>query len=108
MPKRPSFPRINCCIEGCNRGTTKVEPGCRIICGKCWRRAPKDMLTLASTWRARANLFEKKGDLLRAEIAGRLANRAFENIRKLLSGEAEQATGIDPLMAEELRRAGLI
>ena len=42
MPKRPSFPRINCCIKGCKRGTTTVEPGIRIICCKCWRRAPKE------------------------------------------------------------------
>lgn len=108
MPKRPSFPRINCCIAGCKRGTTKVEPGVRIICGVCWRRAPKDMRSLASKWHARANRFERKGDFERAEIAGRWAHRAFENIRKLLSGETEQAPGMDPLMAEELRKAGLI
>ncbi len=108
MPKRPSFPRINCCIKGCKRGTTTCEPGVRIICGKCWRRAPKDMRTLASIWRARANRFEKKGDHERADIAGRWANRAFENIRKLLSGESETIFGMDPLMAEDLRNAGLI
>ncbi|MFO6448942.1 hypothetical protein ACLBKU_17555, partial [Erythrobacter sp. NE805] len=93
---------------GCKRGTTKVEPGWTIICGKCWRRAPKDMRILASTWRARANRFDRKGDQERAEIAGRWANRAFENIRKLLSGETEQCWGMDPLMAEDLRKAGLI
>lgn len=108
MSKRPSYPRINCCIAGCKRGTTTCEPGIRIICGKCWRRAPKDMRKLASQWRARANHFERKGDHERAEIAGRWANRGFENIRKLLNGESEQPSGIDPLMAEELRKAGLI
>ncbi|MFA6219619.1 MAG: hypothetical protein WC692_07540 [Erythrobacter sp.] len=66
------------------------------------------MRTLASMWRARANRFEKKGDHERAELAKRWASRAFENIRKLLCGETEQASGLDPLMAEELRKAGLL
>lgn len=108
MGQRPSYPRINCCVPGCNRGTTRVEPGWTIICGKCWRRAPQDMRKLASSWRARANRFEKRGDLPRAEIAARWAHRAFENIRKLLSDEAEQPSGMDPLMAEDLRKAGLL
>lgn len=108
MGQRPSYPRINCCVPGCNRGTTRVEPGWMIICGKCWRRAPKDMRTLASTWRGRANRFKKKGDVERAEVAGRWADRAFENIRKLLCGETEQPSGMNPLMAEELRKAGLL
>lgn len=36
--------RINCCIVGCRRGTSKFEPDedgdDEIICGKCWRLVP--------------------------------------------------------------------
>lgn len=101
------FPRTNCCVKGCKRGTTTVEPGVRIICGKCWRRAPKDMRKLATLWMQRSTRFEKRGDMMRATIAGRWANRAFENIRKLLSGVETPSAGMDPLMAEELRKLGL-
>jgi hypothetical protein len=34
-------PRINCCIFGCKRGTTKWPIGSEIICGKCWRLVSK-------------------------------------------------------------------
>jgi hypothetical protein len=108
MAKRPAFPRINCCIEGCKRGTTTVEPGIRIICGKCWRRAPKETRASVTRWQKRSRQFAARGDLERAEMAGHRAHILFENIRKLLSGESEQTSGIDPLMAEGLRKAGLL
>lgn len=106
--KRPSYPRINCCVTGCQRGTTKFAPGCRVICGQCWRRAPKAMRHQANVWAARARRFEQRGDVERADVASLWAHRAFENIRKLLSGEGEPTTAMDPLMAEELRKVGLL
>lgn len=108
MAKSPSYPRINCCVKGCKRGTTKCEPGVRIICGKCWRRAPQDMRQLANRWRLRARRFYERGDEHRAVIAGRWATRAFDNVLAILNGQGEEAPGvIPPLMAEELRKAGL-
>ena len=48
------FPRTNCCIPGCNRGTTTIEPmpaghvsmdtgrgRHEFICGKHWRLVPR-------------------------------------------------------------------
>lgn len=105
---RKRYPRINCCVKGCARGTTTVEPGVRIICRKCWQRAPKAMRDAAIRWRRRARSFERKGDLARAELAGRRVNLAFENIRKLLSNVESRDDGIPPLIQEELRKAGLL
>lgn len=108
MGQRPSYPRINCCVKGCNRGTTKCEPGVRIICGKCWRRAPRETRATVTRWQKRSRQFAARGDHERADLAARRAHNAFENIRKLLSGEAEPTPGMDPLMAEDLRKAGLL
>lgn len=108
MPKRPSYPRINCCIKGCKRGPTTCEPGVRIICGKCWRRAPKATRASVTGWQKRSRQFAARGDLERADIAAHRAGILFDNIRKLLSEEGEEPSGMNPLMAEELRKAGLI
>lgn len=108
MPKRPSFPRINCCIAGCKRGTTKVEPGVRIICGVCWRRAPKETRAAVTRWQKRGRQFAARGDEQRADLAFRRAHILFERIRMLLSDEGEPSPGLHPVMAEELRKAGLI
>lgn len=106
---RPSYPRINCCVKGCTRGTTTVEPGVRIICGKCWRRAPKALRDRASRWQRRARRFDRDGQWDRAELCARRADIAFESIRAMLSGDhaGEVSDQIPPLMVEELRKAGL-
>lgn len=108
MAERVSYPRINCCIKGCKRGTTTVEPGTRIICGKCWRKAPKWMRDCASHWRQRARMFDRRGDSELAAAYGCSANNSFENIRKVLNGKEAEGEGLPPLMGEELRKAGLI
>jgi uncharacterized protein HemY len=95
-------------VKGCHRGTTKFAPGCRVICGQCWRRAPKAMRHQANVWAARARRFEQRGDIERADVAHLWSQRLFENIRKLLSGELAEPEGMDPLMEEELRKAGLL
>lgn len=38
QPQR--FPRIQCCIPFCSRGSTRFPPGFVVICGKCWRSSP--------------------------------------------------------------------
>lgn len=108
MPKRPSYPRINCCIAGCKRGSTKFEPGTRIICGKCWRRAPKENRAAVTLWQKRGRQFVARGEEMQADLAFRRAHIHFERIRALLSDEGEPSPGLHPVMAEELRKAGLI
>ena len=109
MSARPSYPRINCCVKGCTRGTTTVEPGVRIICGKCWRRAPKALRDRTSRWQRRARRFERDGQWDRADLCARRAQIQFETIRAMLSGDlaTDDEETIPPLMAEELRKAGL-
>jgi len=108
MAERPSYPRINCCIKGCKRGTTKFAPGYTIICGKCWRRAPKETRASVTRWQKRGRQFAAKGDDEGAAIAFRRADRFFDRIRALLSDEGEATPGLHPVMAEELRKAGLL
>lgn len=108
MTHRVSHPRINCCIRGCKRGTTKFAPGTTVICGKCWRRAPKETRASVTRWQKRGRQFNARGDYDRAEIAFRRADTFFDRIRKLLDGEAGPSEGIDPLVAEELRKIGLL
>lgn len=102
------YPRINCCIKGCARGTTTVEPGTRIICRKCWNRAPKALRDKASRWQRRARRFDRKGDYERADLCARRSQMVFEQVRSLLNGLAPDDGTIPPLMAEELRKAGLL
>lgn len=107
MPKRPTFPRINCCIPDCKRGTTTFEPGTLMICGKCWRKAPKLIRQQWSRARRRGNALDKKGDP-RADIFHRRANGIFNHIRELLTEPYQGGEDLPPLMAEELRKAGLV
>ncbi|MEM8724645.1 MAG: hypothetical protein AAGE86_03895 [Pseudomonadota bacterium] len=106
MPKRARYPRINCCIVGCKRGTTTFEPGKTMICGKCWRKAPKHLRTRWSKFRRKANALDKK----RHPDANRwhdLADRVFWRIRRIVEGEAPPDK-MPPLMAEQLRKEGLL
>lgn len=107
MVKRPSYPRINCCVPDCKRGTTTFEPGTTMICGKCWRKAPKLLRQQWSHARRRGNTLDKKGDP-RADIFHPRANGIFNHIREMLSESCGQQEGLPPLMAEELRKAGLV
>lgn len=106
MSERPTYPRINCCIPGCKRGTTTHPPGRSIICGKCWRKAPKAMRDQYSRWRRKGDRLEKKGDP-RAEIAFVRMARTFWAIRRVLV-DPPPPYEMSPLMAEELRAAGLL
>lgn len=103
---RPRHPRINCCIPGCKRGTTTFEPGTIMICGKCWRKAPKAMRQRWTKFRRRETLARKR-DHPHADRWGFLAHDIFERIRALLEGEAPPDE-MPPLMAEQLRKDGLL
>lgn len=107
-PPRPTYPRINCSVPGCKRGTTRVEPGAQIVCGKCWKKAPKATRDQYARWRRKARALERKSDP-RAEIAWERMGRTFDAILLLLSSPpAPEAEEMDPLMAEQLRKDGLL
>ncbi len=100
-------PRINCSVPGCKRGTTTFEPGTTMICGKCWRRAPKDMRRRYSVAMRLYRRCEKRGDP-RAEHWARVVDLRWNEVLELLRApDAVAGDEIPPLMAEELRKAGL-
>ena len=103
-------PRINCCIDGCKRGTTRVEPGCLIICGKCWRKAPKELREKRTACLRLARRYQARNDFREANVFELRADRIWSMIRDLLNGDEPEAApgpGLPPLMAEELRKLGL-
>lgn len=102
---RPSYPRINCAIPGCRRGTTTHPPGGSIICGICWRKAPKALRDQYSRWRRKTDQLRRKGDP-RADIAAARTGRTFWAIHAVLTAPPPDE-GLPPLMAEALREAGL-
>lgn len=77
-----------------------------MICGKCWRKAPKATRQEWSKWRRKGNALDKRNDP-RADICHRRANGIFNRIRAMLTDTA-QGDDVPPLMAEELRKAGLL
>ena len=52
---RGAFPRIECSVPGCRRGTTTAEPGQEIMCGGHWRMIQKRLRALT---RGRAKALE--------------------------------------------------
>jgi hypothetical protein len=78
-----------------------------MICGKCWRKAPKSIRQEYSHWRRRGNALDKRDDP-RADICYRRCNGHFERILLLLTEPDAEVDGMSPLMSEELRKAGLL
>ena len=78
-----------------------------MICGKCWRRAPKELRQQYSHWRRRGNALDKRDDP-RADLCHRRCNGAWERILRLLTEPEPEGEGMSPLMTEELRKAGLL
>lgn len=82
------FPRINCCIPFCRRGTTTFEPGVTMICGRCWRSSPlrlrrrhaqiKRLLKRAGEWN-----YER--DFPASLRGATLHHRSFERIRAAIT-----------------------
>lgn len=105
-PPRPRYPRIGCSVPGCKRGTTTFEPGTRMICGKHWRKVPVDLRREHSRWRRKATALDKRDDP-RADICHRRCSQAWERALRLLTAPPSESDEIPPLMAEELRKAGL-
>lgn len=106
--QRPRYPRIACSVPSCTRGTTTCEPSVRIICGKCWRKAPVALRQEFSRWRRKATALDKIDDP-RAETCHRRASLAWERILQLFANEAPDGSdALPPLVAEQLRKDGLL
>lgn len=95
-------------MDGCKRGTTTLPPPVTIICGKCWRKAPDYMRKRWSRLRRRATLADKRGDVEQGRRWEAMATRVFWRIHRVLQGDGEAGQGMNPLMAEQLRKDGLL
>lgn len=113
-PARPSYPRVNCLVPGCKRGTTRMEPRedgtpPEVICGKHWRTVPVAWRRRMTLFRRKATAAEKRGDeakLMRASMAWW---QGWDRIVRLLSNPDSVMAGELPVtIATELEREGLL
>lgn len=104
-----AHPRINCSVVGCKRGSTAFEPGCLVICGKCWRKSPKALRTRRTDCLRLMRKYQRRHDAEKARVFELRADRIWSSILALLNGDESEAmpTGLPALMAEELRSMGL-
>lgn len=112
IKRRQRYPRINCLVPGCKRGTTTVPPNFdgsepEIICDPHWRTVPL-------AWRKRLTLYRRKysraakiGDAEKMDVAARCWWRRWEAIKRLFVASAANSN-LEPLMAEQLRKDGLL
>ena len=79
-----------------------------MICGKCWRKAPKRLRDRYSFWRRKAKLLEKRGDPRAGACWDRMSSQ-WHAILDLLNGNDLPAEDELPaLLAEELRKICLL
>ena len=110
--RRASHPRVNCCITGCKRGTTRLEPNANgepveWICGEHWRQVPKSWRTRMSLFGRRYRSARRKGDVEQMHRCARLWWQRFDKAKALFDQDPP-SDEIPPLMAEQLRKDGLL
>jgi hypothetical protein len=104
-----SHPRIECCITGCTRGTTRLEPGSEFICGKHWQRIPRLWRQRLANMRRRHTIAERNFDQVKAARAARAWWSIWDRCKRHLEDpESEMVEGMPASMHEELRRTGLL
>lgn len=114
MTQRRSYPRINCCIAGCKRGTTRMAPredgsAPEIICSKHWRTVPKSWRSAMAFLRRVAVAAEKKGDEERYSQAARAWWRGWRRIVSMLSNPETVMDGEVPAtLSTQLKAVGLL
>lgn len=109
---RTGYPRVNCLVPGCKRGSTRFAPGedgtaPEIICGPHWRTVPIAWRRRQALFSRRYRLAERKGDERAMQVSSRCWWSGWDRIKRLLT-EQPHSDGLDPMMAEGLRKAGLL
>lgn len=108
------YPRINCSISGCKRGTKRIAPyedgsAPLVICGKHWRMLPKSWRTAMAFCARKKRQAARWGREDLARICARRWWILWDQAVALLSNpDAPVEDGLPMLMAEELRKKGLI
>jgi len=113
-PRRQSYPRVNCLVADCRRGTTRCPPNAdggvpEIICGKHWRMVPKAWRQTMTMLRRRYTSAERKGDEAGMRRAARIWWQSWGRIVALFNDPESVMNGELPAaLSEGLRREGLL
>lgn len=110
MPPRPTYPRVECLVPGCRRGTTRLENNgdgsVELICGRHWRTVPL-------SWRRRIALFkrhvkraDRRGDAEKYRQAVNAEWRMWQRVRAMFL-DAPSSDELPAHLAEHLRDLGL-
>lgn len=59
---RSAYPRINCVVPDCRRGSTRYKPGTELLCGQHWRKVPLSWRRKMALYRRARTLAERKGN----------------------------------------------
>lgn len=106
---KPVYPRINCIVPGCQRGSTRFAPGSEVICGDHWRRVPIGWRRRFSLYQRRYNAARRNADQRGMEVAGRCLDARWGHIMALLmQPDSVMVAGLPATIAEELRREALL
>ena len=109
------FPRVNCLVPDCRRGTTTIRPNAEgeqgeYVCAVHWRTVPKD-------WKQRLSLFIRRMKKARGEDndvdlqrSARAYWRCWTRIRKYLTKPDQfvGAAGMPLALEQELTRSGIL
>lgn len=106
------FPRINCLVPECRRGTTRLEPyedGVlpEWICGPHWRTVPQAWRKRLSLYRRRYSAAEARDDTMQMRTANRCFWGRWRAIKRLFE-DTEQTGEMPIVMHEALRRDRLL
>ncbi len=107
--KGQTFPRINCSIPGCERGSTKFPPGNEVICGHHWQSVPQTWRRRFALYKRRFNAARLKGDQRGMQVAGRCLHSRWSRMVELLTHpESLMHDGLPVTVSEKLRKEGLL
>lgn len=105
-PRRPTYSRIECEVDGCRRGTTRLEPGTEWICAVHWREVPEPVRRNLALFRRKIRAAVRKGDHQRAERCDRIHAAIWARAKRVF--HEDPAPGeLSARMGEALRRIGL-
>jgi len=111
---RPSYPRVNCVIQGCHRGTTRCAPNDdgsapEIICGNHFRKLPKSWRRKLTLYRRAFDAAERREDVPKMRAASRCWWSRWEACKHFLNEpESIMDDGLPLGLSSELKKDGLI